>query len=129
VTDVVRYERSAVQNHRRLGGGKPLRQIIGSDDADLAQHQLAMEAVVLRAGTVRQAGGLQFAALRGRRQMLMMMKMMVMMMVVIVMVVEVTTIDVVVVVVAVRLLDHDRGWFGGITVVVNDRGGDRRDAR
>lgn len=89
---------------------------------------------VLGAGAGRQTGSLQFAALRGYRQVLMMVKMMkiVVMMVVVVVVemMEATTMDVVVFVVAVRLLvDYDRGWFGGIAVAVVTVDGDRRHGR
>ena len=133
--DVVQYKRSAVQNHRRNGGGsletrETLSEIAGSDDAGLAQHQLAMKGAVFRAGTVGQTDGLQFATLRSYRQVLMMMKMMkmvMMMMMVIVEVVEATTVDVVVVVVAVRfLVDNNRGRYGGVAVVIINGGGDRR---
>lgn len=88
---------------------------------------------ILGAGAGRQAGSLQFAALRGYRQVLMMMKMMEMVVMMMVMVVEMeaTTMDgVVVFVVAVRFLaDHDGGRFGGIVVAVvinGDRRGGRR---
>lgn len=88
---------------------------------------------VLGAGAGRQTSRLQFAALRGHRQVLMMMKMMkvvVMMVVVVVEVMEATTMDVVLVV-AVRLLaDYDRGRLGGIAVaVVVTVDGDRRRGR
>lgn len=101
----------------------------GSDDAGLAQHQLTMKGAVFRAGTVRQTSGLQFATLRGYRQVLMMvemMKMVMMMMMVIVEVVEATAMDVVIVVVAVRFfVDNNRGYSRIASVVINDRGGDR----
>lgn len=88
---------------------------------------------VLGAGAGRQTGRLQFAALRGHRQVLMMVKMMkmvVMMMVVVVEMMEATTMDVVVLVVAVRLLvDYDRGRLGGIAVAVTVDGDRRRGRR
>lgn len=88
---------------------------------------------VLGAGAGRQAGSLQFATLRGHRQVLMMVKMVkmvVMMMMVVVEMMEATTVNVVVFVVAVCLLvDHDRGRFGGIAVAVVIVNGDRRGGR
>jgi len=132
VIHVVQDKRSAVEDDRRGGGGsrdlemrETMGQVVGSDDASSAQHQLTMKSGVLRAGTGGQTGGLQFAALRGRRQVLSVMvqvvKMMMMMVVMVeVQVVKATAMDVVAVaIVAVHLLVYDdRRYLDGAAAAV-----------